>query len=156
MLRDTEIQNYFPARDGLCSTRLPGCLLVTGIAIRPLVNKLAATLLAHPTTPPDLSLLSTATYAMEQDSILAIIQFHSWNPLQFEANSSSDSSQGLFFKKRGFPAEVKHQWTSQEAKIIKDHSKEEDQGFLREAIQLQKKMAFISAGGSQSKLDLLF
>lgn len=76
---------------------------------------------------------------MEQDSILAIIQFHSWNPLQFEANSSSDSSQGIWKKKGGFPTEVKHQWTSQKAKISEDHTKEGDRGFLREVIQLQNK-----------------
>lgn len=98
LCRVSEIQNCFLARDWFWSTRLLSCLLVIGIATSPPVNKLAATLLAYPATPPDLSLLSTATYAMEQDSILAIIQFHSWNPLQFEANSSSDSSQGILKK----------------------------------------------------------
>lgn len=101
MVLHAQLQRYraaFQLEIGLDLLDFKASYLLLELPSGPLVNKLAAALLAHPATPPDLSLLSAATYAMEQDSISAIIQFHSRNPLQFEANSSSDSSQGILKK----------------------------------------------------------
>jgi len=66
-----------------------------------------ATLLVQPPALSNLSLFQNYNLHSGTGLYIAVIQLNSWNPLQLEANSSSDSLHCI--KKRGFPAEVKHQ-----------------------------------------------
>lgn len=141
--RSSEIHNcwvIFSIWDVFWSIKLLTCLLLTGIAINLQFNKqnwqqLCLFNLLLPQT-------FVSNYSLHNGTglYLAIIQFNSWNPLQLEANTGSDSLHRIL--KRGFPAEVKHQWTrptKKKKKISQENSKEGSQRSSRDAKWLENK-----------------